>query len=459
MGTYVLTSTAQQIDQAVLASFSGAFPDGSGIVFRSGEQVILGLKTFSGQIISRGGFDASGVVSGTLSPYNNGLVNLGEATKKFGTLHSSGVISETGLFNNLVVTGTFSAAALNISASPLDKITVTGTGYIQNIRATGSVFVGGNSIFIGDINSSGSNSYSGPQDFNGDASFAGVTYFESGFASSGTSSFSSASFSSVSINGPFYQTGSSITSGTLVHVGSFSNGGVLTQTGNVGVLGNLVVTGDVGVTGGSVSIRANTFLTTGSALDRLRIVQPVDITGGVNITGSIACSSNVTIGGNLSASTITSLGSGYLSGVRISGELNVSGSSFLSGQNNFSGTNTINGSTAISGNVTFNGSNSNKIFFNNYVRPYIGASGIGSNSVKTLALTNFWSTAGNAVAPGTGIWITPYSGFIGEQFYLLTGSNSSASNNNNCPLGTYGRIVLFTNVGVKNGSGIWSPTL
>jgi len=463
MGVFSLTNSSSRVDQAISAVHSGLFPNGSGIVYQSGDTSITGQKTFNGPTIFNGLVNASGVISGVLSPQNDGLVNLGQTNKRFATIYASGISGTTGYFGgNLVVAGTLTAASFNVSASPLANITVSGTGAFQNIRVTGSTLLNGSTTFSGAANFSGSNTYQGAQDFNGAVSFgSSSTIFENGFSTSGTPIFKNG-FTSYGDNfltgGVFVQSGDATMSGSMSHVGTFSNNGNLTQIGNMGVLGNLNVTGDFGLTGGSFTIRGSSFYTTGSPLDRFRVVQPVDVTGDLNITGSFNLSSNATILGTTTVNgTIKTNGTGYASGIRVSGELFSSGNNSLTGNNVLQGSNSIGGTTVISGDVTFSQTSTQNVVFNSYVRPYIIASGIGSNSVKTLALTNFWSTAGIALSPGTGIWMTSYTGTIGEIGLFLTGSNSSASNNNNLPVGTYGRVIQFVNAGVSNGSGVWSP--
>ncbi len=60
-------------------------------------------------------------------------------------------------------------------------------------------------------------------------------------------------------------------------------------------------------------------------------------------------------------------------------------------------------------------------------------------------------------AIGSGKWITSYTGRIAEIGLLLTGSSNSINDNNDLPLGTFGKVFQLVNVGVSNGSGVWYP--
>lgn len=431
MATF-LQNSVSRVDQAVNAVFSGAFPNGSGVIFNTGDQTIGGDKTFSDNLVSRGGFDASGNVSGRFSPHNDGLVNLGETGKRFGTIYSSGVSGSNAYFDGNLTVGGVLTANIDLSSSDLNSITATGTGFFQNLRVTGTSVFGGVNTFSGNSNFSGTNNYFGTQNFDGPVSFSNITIAESGIVVSGSSSLGIISSSGITVTGLSRQIGNATLSGTLNHTGAFLNSGSFNQYGNLGVVGNLYLTGTSNIYGSSVTISSNTLFTTGTNVsDRFRVIQPVDVTGDVGVTGSLKVSSSLNVVGDFT----------------IGGSLNLGGA-------------TINGSTNFSGNVGFTAATGvERISFNGFIRPKIIAQGLGTQSITSYnQLNDYWS-AGTVqrFAIANGVWITNYTGLIGEMGLFLTGSTASASANDGLPIGTYGRPALLVNVGVSNGSGVWHP--
>ena len=59
------------------------------------------------------------------------------------------------------------------------------------------------------------------------------------------------------------------------------------------------------------------------------------------------------------------------------------------------------------------------------------------------------------LALGFGLLLN--SGRLGEMGLFMTGASNSVLNNNNLPLGTYGKVFQLVNVGVNGGSGVWYP--
>lgn len=461
MGVFALTNTSTRIDQAVSAVHSGLFPNGSGIVYQSGNQTLAGIKTFSGNLVSRAGFDASGSVSGRFSPHNDGLVDLGATGNRFGMVYGTGFSGSNAYFGNVTIAGSLNAN-LNIGVTGLSTITVTGTGAFQNIRITGTSVLGGATTISGNIGSFGNNIFAGINTFQAATSFQDPVFFEDNVTLSGTSAIRGAAtfHSSVAITGgTLTHSGTANLTGTLSHTGSFFQGGPTSLTGNLFVNGNSSFTGNVTVANGTTSIRSSTNFTTGSSpSDRLTINQNVDQTGDYNLTGSLRVSSNVSVTGTVSVNGFLSVSdTGYFDGLRNSGDLYSSGTTTLTGTSSLRGSTNISGSTRISGDLTVVGTTGNFVRFDGYFRPYVIAQGFGVNNVSTGTITTFWTTAGNASAPGTGIWQTSYSGKLGEVGLLLTGSSTSIAFNNNLPLGTYGKVIQLVNVGVKNGSGVWCP--
>jgi autotransporter-associated beta strand protein len=474
MGVFALTNTSTRVDQAVSAVHSGLFPNGTGIVYSAGAQTISGVKTFGGGLISRAGFDASGNVSGKLSPHNDGLVDLGAESNRFGTLYATGITGTNAVFGgDVTVVGTLNAN-LNIGATGLASISVTGTGFFQNARVTGATVLGGATTISGNIGSSGNNTFAGTNTFQNTTSFQDPVFFEDSLTASGVSTIRGATtfHSSVAITGgTLTHNGTASLTGTFTHTGNFYQGGPTSLTGNLSVNGNSTFTGNVTVANGTTIIRSATNFTTGtSASDRLTINQNVDQTGDYNLTGSLRVSSNIFVTGTANVDGVLSVSStGYFEGVRVTGTTHSNGTNTLTGNNALLGNTFITGNETHSGNATFNNDTGNLIQFNGFIRPKIIASGLGSATVNTSydGIGDFW--AGQApdaltISSATGRWITQYTGVIGEMGLFLTGS-TAAGGNNGLPVGTasfpvYGRPLLLINVGTTLGtprSGVWFP--
>lgn len=462
MAVFSLTNSSQRIDQAVNSVHSGLFPNGSGFVYQSGNQTINGTKTFSGNLIARSGFNASGNVSGRFSPYNDGLVDLGATGNRFGMVHATGFSGTNGYFGgNVTVIGTLNAN-LNIGVTGLTSITATGTGFFQNIRVTGTSVLGGAATISGNIGSSGNNTFAGTNAFQNITTFQNSVFFEGVSTTSGASNIRGAAtfHSSVSITGgTLSHSGSANMTGTLSHSGNLFQNGQSSLTGDLFVNGNTSLTGNLTVINGVTSIRSATNFTTGSSSsDRLTINQNVDQTGDYNLTGSLRVSSNIFITGNETLKgSLTVDNTGYFSGLSNRGNLTGSGVNVLTGNNSLLGSNFLSGTNRVSGDLTIVAATGNVTKFDGYFRPFIVAQGIGVNNITTGAMLTFWTAAGNAAAPGTGVWQTTYTGRIGEMGLLMTGSSTSIAFNNNLPLGTYGKSYILINAGVKSGSGVWTP--
>lgn len=456
MGVFALTNSSARVDQAVSAVHSGLFVNGTGVVYTGGSQSINGNKTFNNNLVAAGNFSATGV-SGDLLPATSGASNFGSVARPFNTGYFGHVSSNSGNFNVLTV-GTLNAN-LNIGATGISNLSVTGTGYIQDIRNSGNSLFDGTVTLNAAITSTGNNTWSGQNSF-------AATNFKSAAVFESTASFANVvTFSNGISSGPitgtsFYQTGNSTMSGSLTHSGSLSQVGNSTFVGNFGINGTALFTGSVGITGGNVTIRAATLLTTGSsASDRLGIVQNIDHTGDLNTTGSIRISSTLSVTGNqTNLGTLTVRNTGYFDGARVSGTSVLNGASTITGTNSIQGTNYVAGSTRVTGNFEVANTTGDVVSFGSYFRPHVVASGIGVSSVTTLTIANFFAN-GTAVVPaiGSGKWITSYTGRIAEIGLLLTGSSNSINDNNDLPLGTFGKVFQLVNVGVSNGSGVWYP--
>jgi len=461
-GVFSLTNSSARLDQAINAVHSGLFPNSSGVIYSTGNQTVTGNKTFASQLVADGLFKASGSVSGELSPHSNGLVPLGSPTKRFGMAYATGFSGDNAHFNgNVTILGSLNAN-INIAATGLSAITVTGTGFFENIRVTGESSFGGTSTFSGASNFSGNNNFSGQNVFGSTVSFKSSVFFEAGQNVSGAANFRGGliAHSGVTATGAFSHEGRATLTGDFFHDGTIRQTGNSFLIGNLSVGGSTNLTGDFTVNGGAVLVKGSTFFTTGSSpADRLGINQNVDQTGDYNLTGSLRVSSQAYFTGGA-----TFKGTSFFETQRISGDLFQSGSSTFTGTQTVTGNSTvvgnanISGSTRISGNLTVVGNTGNSVSFETFVKPYVVASGIGTSRIDTLTMSNFWN-GGIAVAPGTGIWITAYSGRIGEQALLLTGCSTSAAHNNDLPTGTYGRVITLTCAGMRNGSGVWHPRL
>jgi predicted acyltransferase (DUF342 family) len=467
MAVFSLLNTSQRIDQAVSAAHSGLFPNGSGVVYQSGNQTINGVKTFSGNLVARNGLDASGNVSGRFSPHNDGLVDLGAVSNRFGTIYATGFTGTNAVFGgDVTVNGTLNAN-FNVAATALTSITVTGAASIKDLTVTGLTFLSGNANISGNIVSSGNNTFGGTNLFRNTATFVNAVVFGNNASISGNlaTSGSAVFHSNVSITGgTLSHTGFANLSGVFSHTGNFYQGGPFSLTGNLFVNGNTALTGDLTVANGTTTIRSSTFFTTGaSESDRLKINQNVDQTGDYNLTGSLRVSNNLFVTGNETINGILTAKTGYFSGVV------VTGTTVLTGNNSLLGNNFITGNTTHSGDLTIRNGTGQYVKFDGFIRPKIIAAGLGSSTVNTVydTLADFWAsqavpaaTAGSA----TGNWITPYTGIIGEMGLFLTGS-TAVGGNNGLPTGTtsfpvYGRAVLLVNVGTTNGtprSGVWFP--
>lgn len=459
MAVFSLTNSAQRIDQAVNAVHSGSFVNGTGVVYSQGDQTISGAKTFNGNLIARAGADFSGNISGELSPHNDNLTNLGAANKRFQTGYIAEITGTNAVFGgNVTILGTLSAN-LDVGVTGISVLSVTQTGYIQNLRVTGQSTFGGQITASGGIVSHGQNSFTGTSVF-GAASFSNVSIFESGISVTGASTFqNTATFVGEITAGAVSQDGEFNSTGAFTHTGALYQGGNSFFTGDVGINGDLSVTGDATIIGTN-TVRAASFFTTGNnANDRFRIQQNIDITGDWNQTGSARISNGLNVlaaGANVTGG-LTVRGTGNLDGAFITGDVQINGTSTLTGTTSLRGNANISGSIRISGDLTIVGTTGNTMRIDRYFRPFVVASGIGSSRVDTLTAASFWTTTRGAASPGTGIWLTQYVGTPGEIGVFLTGSNSvTAIHNMNLPVGTYGRAFFLVNAGSTNGSGVWT---
>jgi len=284
MATYVLQNSAQQIDQAVTAAYSGLVLGGTGLVRNTGTQTISGIKTFADQIVF-----SSGAILGnptelnavrTLVPTGNASVDLGSSSNRFKTGWFSGISGSVGVFQNLTVLGTLNATVvppLTLDGSTGNNVTLSGTTNLNNAN------------FSGNINSAGLNTFSGNSIFNGTITATGNKTFSGDFSQTGNSSFF----------GNFAQSGTLFSTGTWNHTGNFNQTGVSAFLGSVSINSSNAAFNFSG-NNSNFNITSN-----------LGVNGVVNITGDCNITGAqhtIAGRSRflngITLSGNLAASPI-----------------------------------------------------------------------------------------------------------------------------------------------------------
>lgn len=258
MATYVLQNSAQQIDQAVTAAYSGLVLGGTGLVRTTGTQTISGIKTFADQIVF-----SSGAILGnptelnavkTLIPTGNASVDLGSASNRFKTGWFSGISGSTGVFQNLTILGTLNATipASTLNNSTGNNVTLSGTTNLNAANFSGNINSAGTNTFSGNLNVTGNSV------FNGTITATGNKTFSGGFSQTGDSSFF----------GGFTQSGTLFSTGVWNHTGNFN------QTGDSSFVGSVSINSPNG---------AFNFSGNGS---KFNIISNFGISGITNITGS-----------------------------------------------------------------------------------------------------------------------------------------------------------------------------
>jgi len=258
MATYVLQNSAQQIDQAVTAAYSGLVLGGTGLARTTGDQTISGIKTFVNQAVF-----SSGAILGnptelnavkTLIPTGNASVDLGSASNRFKTGWFSGISGSTGVFQNLTILGTLNATipASTLNNSTGNNVTLSGTTNLNSANFSGNINSAGTNTFSGNLNVTGNSV------FNGTITATGNKTFSGGFSQTGNSSF----------------------------FGGFTQSGTLFSTGNWNHTGNFNQTGDSSFVG-SVSINSpnGAFNFSGNS-SKFNIISNFGVSGITNITGS-----------------------------------------------------------------------------------------------------------------------------------------------------------------------------
>jgi len=322
MATYVLQNSAQQIDQAVTAAYSGLVLGGTGLARTTGTQTISGVKTFADQIVF-----SSGAILGnptelnavkTIIPTGNANVDLGSASNRFKTGWFSGISGSVGVFQNLTVLGTLNATI--VPASTLDNstgnnVTLSGTTNLNNANFSGNINSAGTNTFSGNLNVTGNSVFNGTITATGNKTFSGI------FSQTGNSSFF----------GAFTQSGTLFSTGVWNHTGNFN------QTGDCSFVGGV-----------SINSPNGAFNFSGNS-SKFNIISDFGISGITNITGSCnitgaqhAIAGNIIHTGSFSHSGDTIL----IGATRNTGDFFVIGTSVLSGRATFPSGITLSGNSS-----------------------------------------------------------------------------------------------------------------
>jgi hypothetical protein len=332
MATYVLQNSAQQIDQAVGAAYSGLIVGGTGIVRLTGAQEISGVKTFADFAYLESGANLSGLSSiekvdltnsvYSISPTGDNTVDLGSQSKRFKTGWFDTVTGSSGIIGgDFTVLGTLNATivpAISLNGAQGNNLTLSGTTNLNNANFSGNAIVAGTLTTSGNLNVSGNSIFNGTVTATGNKTFSGT------FSQSGASTF----IGNINHNG------------ALTSTGIWNHTGVFNQSGNLYSNGSLVHTGEAffnnSYTGFTIS-----GLGVGQAVT---IYSPVNIIGDVDISGqSLILKNNISHSG-----AFTQTGAVFVTGdVRVSGNSTIVGTSTLSGN-----TSVTNGALNLSGNAS-----------------------------------------------------------------------------------------------------------
>jgi hypothetical protein len=350
MATYVLQNSAQQIDQAVTAAYSGLVLGGTGLARTTGDQTIGGVKTFTNQAVF-----SSGAILGaptqlnaiqTALPTGNVSVDLGSQSNRFKTGWFSGVSGFNGVFQNVTVLGTLNATipASTLNNSTGNNVTLSGTTNLNSANFSGDISSAGTNTFSGSLNVTGNSI------FNGTITATGNKTFSGNFSQTGNSSFF----------GSFTQSGSLFSTGGWNHTGTFN------QTGDASFKGNV-----------SINATSAAFNFSGNSA-KFNIISDFGVSGVTNITGS--CS-------------ITGAQHAIAGDIIHTGSFNHSGSTVLIGETRNTGSFAVIGNSLFSGNAVFTGS----------AAITSGVSASGTSSAPALVLNRNLTTnaSGGAIEYGS----------------------------------------------------------
>ncbi len=332
MATYVLQNSAQQIDQAVGAAYSGLIVAGTGIVRLTGAQEISGIKSF--QDLSY--FESGAVFSGSssfeevvltdavasLTPTGDNAVNLGSQANRFATGWFDTVTGSSGVIGgDFTVLGTLYAEivpAVTLDGAQGNDFTLSGTTNLVTGNFSGDASVAGLTTLSGNLNVSGNALLNGTVTATGNKTFSGT------FSQSGSSSF----FGAINHNG------------ALISTGAWSHTGTLYQSGNVNSIGSLSHSGEASFNNSFTGF----LISGGGAGQSATIYSPLNIIGDTDISGASMIVKNALSHSGLFSQT---------GNVFITGDVRVSGNSTVVGASTLSGNATItNGALNLSGNAS-----------------------------------------------------------------------------------------------------------
>jgi hypothetical protein len=332
MATYVLQNSAQQIDQAVGAAYSGLIVGGTGIVRLTGNQEISGVKTFADFAYFESGANLSGLSSiekvdltnsvYSISPTGDNTVDLGSQSKRFKTGWFNTITGNSGIFGgDLTVLGTLNATivpAISLNGAQGNNLTLSGTTNLNNANFSGNAIVANTLTTSGNLNVSGDSIFNGTINATGNKTFSGT----------------------------FSQSGASTFIGNINHNGALTSTGVWNHTGVFNQSGNIYSNGALTHTGAAFFNNSYTgFTISGAGLGQaVTVYSPVNIIGDVEISGqSLILKNDISHSGAFSQT----------GAVFITGDVRVSGSSTLVGTSTLSGNAFIvNGALNLSGNAS-----------------------------------------------------------------------------------------------------------
>jgi len=272
MATYVLQNSAQQIDAAVTAAYSGLVLGGTGLARITGNQTISGVKTFANQAVFSSGAILNGPTQlnniGAITPTGNAIIDLGSASNQFKTGWFSGISGTNAIIKNLIVSDSFTAPIIGLQLINSTGISVTLSG-TTNLNSAN---------FSGNINSAGTNTFSGNLNVSGNSVFNGT------ITATGSKTFSG----TLSQTGNFTLFGGLNHSGDFVSTGSFSHSGVLTNSGDVNFVGDLSSKGNVTFNGDG----NKNFQFTGNGANFTVSGASFNVNAALNLTGDLFVTGN-----------------------------------------------------------------------------------------------------------------------------------------------------------------------
>jgi len=293
--SFSLDLSANQINQALNAAYSGLVSAGTGIVRLTGDQRISGIKTFENTVYLSGLSNLPSV--NQISPTGNAAVDLGSSSSRFRTGYFSGVTGFTGYFEYLKVANLDANVNPNLINRTGNNLTLSGQTNIENLavsgnqaiaggltvsgalNVTGNTVLGGtitatgNKNFSGTLSQSGSLNVFGTESISGNLRVTGDIYCTGNFSANGNINFTGgysqtggffvnsnngsivftgngashkfSVFGPMSLNGVIYHSGDFIHTGNFYNTGNFVNTGSFTNVGDSTINGNQTVTGSV----------------------------------------------------------------------------------------------------------------------------------------------------------------------------------------------------------------------